>query len=80
VGFRHWFQGFEVIGGFLVVVGLPCLYVAFGGSKMINDVGNHPSQSAKIQASAGWKVLLVEVVSFVLVLGWFIFLYNLQND
>ncbi|MDE1920644.1 MAG: hypothetical protein KGJ09_04465 [Candidatus Omnitrophica bacterium] len=69
-----------MIFGFLLVVGVPCFYVALWGSKMINDLGNHPSRAARIQAAAGWKVLLVEIVSFALLIGWFIFLYNLQNE
>ncbi|MDE2221902.1 MAG: hypothetical protein KGK03_02410 [Candidatus Omnitrophica bacterium] len=80
MGFRHWFQGLQMIGGFLVVVALPCFYVGLWGSKMINDLGNHPSRAFKIQASAGWKILLVEIISFVMLIGWFVFLYNLQNE
>ncbi len=52
MGFKHWFQGFEMIGMFLVAVALPCFFIGLWGSKMINDLGNHPSKSAQIQASA----------------------------
>ena len=79
MGFKHWFQGLEVVMMFLVVVALPCFFIALWGSKMINDIGNNPSKNAHIQASAGWKIFLVEIVSFVLLIGVFIFLYNLQN-
>jgi hypothetical protein len=65
---------------FLVVVALPCLFIGLWGSKMINDIGNQPSRSPEIQASAGWKILLVEIVSFTLLVGLFIFLFNLQNE
>jgi len=65
---------------FLVVVALPCFFVGLWGSKMVNDLGNHPSQSARIQASAGWKILLVEIVSFTLLISLYMFLYNLQNE
>ena len=64
---------------FLVVVALPCFFIGLWGSKMINEMGNHPSKSAQIQASAGWKIFLVEIVSFILLIGLYIFLYNLQN-
>jgi hypothetical protein len=79
VGFKHWFQGLEMIGMFLLVVALPCFFIGLWGTKMINALGNHPSKSAQIQASAGWKVFLVEIISFVLLIGLYIFLFNLQN-
>jgi hypothetical protein len=80
MGFRHWFQGFEVIGMFLVAVAVPCYFVGLWGSKMINDMGNHPSKSVQIQASSGWKIIGVEILSFALLTGLFIFLFNLQNE
>ena len=78
MGFRHWFQGLEVIGLFLVVVAGPCYFIGLWGTKMINDLGNRPSRSAQIQAAAGWKILMVEMVSFLLLAGLYIFLFNLQ--
>ena len=80
MGFRHWFQGLEMIFLFLVVVALPCFFIGLWGSKMINDLGNNPSKSAQIQAAAGWKIFFVEIVSFVLLIGLYIFLYNLQSE
>ena len=79
MGFKHWFQGLEMIGMFFVAIGVPCFFTGLWGSKMINDLGNHPSKSAKIQASAGWKIFLVEIVSFMLLIGVFVFLYNIQS-
>ena len=79
MGFKHWFQGLEMIGMFLVVVALPCFFVGLWGSKMVNDLGNNPSKSAAIQTSAGWKIFLVEIVSFILLMSLYIFLFNLQN-
>ena len=80
MGFKHWFEALEMIGAFLFVVALPCFFIALWGSKMINDLGNFPSKSAQIQMAAGWKILLVEIISFVLLVGLFIFFYNLQNS
>ena len=79
MGFRYWFEGLIVVAMFLVVVALPCFLIGLWGTKMINELGNHPSQSAKIQASSAWKIFLVEIVSFVLLTGLYIFLFNLQN-
>jgi len=80
LGFKHWFQGIEVISWFLVVVALPCTFIGLWGSKMINALGNHPSRSVEIQAAAGWKILVVEAISFTLLLGLFIFLYNIKFE
>ncbi len=55
MGFKHWFQGLEMIGMFLVVVALPCFFIGLWGSRMINDLGNFPSKSAQIQAAAGGR-------------------------
>jgi hypothetical protein len=79
MGFKHWFQGLEMVAMFLVAVALPCYFIGLWGTKMINELGNHPSQNVQIQASAGWKILLVEIISFTLLIGLFIFLFNLQN-
>ena len=79
MGFKHWFQGLEMIGMFMVAVALPCFFVGLWGSKMINELGNHPSRSAQIQASSGWKIFLVEMISFLLLIGIFALLYNIQN-
>ena len=79
MGFKHWIQGLEMILMFLVVVALPCFFIALWGSKMINELGNNPSKSAQIQASAGWKIFLVEIVSFVFLIGLYMLLSNLQN-
>ena len=79
MGFKHWFQGIEMIGLFLIVVALPCFFIGLWGSKMINDLGNFPTKSTQIQMSSGWKIFLVEIISFILLLGLFVFLYNLQN-
>jgi hypothetical protein len=79
MGFKHWVQGLEMIAMFLVAVALPCYFIGLWGTKMINDLGNHPSRSSQIQVSAGWKILLVEILSFTVLISLFIFLFNLQN-
>jgi hypothetical protein len=80
MGFRHWIQGLEVIGMFLVAVAVPCFFIALWGSKMINELGNNPSKCVEIQASSSWKIFLVEMASFSLLIVLFVFLYNLQNE
>ncbi len=80
MGFKYWVEALMVIGLFLVAIAVPCYFVASWGGKMINDIGNTPSQSAQIQASTGWKIIAVEIVSFVMLIGLFAFLYNLNSE
>ena len=77
--FKHWFQGLILVFLFLAMVGIPCFFVSLWGSKMVNDLGNFPTQSAKIQLSASWKILLVEIVSFSILISVFSFLYSLNQ-
>ena len=79
MGFKYWVQGLIIISVFWVIIAIPCVIVAIWGSKMINDLGNFPTKSVQILMSAGWKIFLAEIVSFVLLIGLYIFLYNLQN-
>jgi hypothetical protein len=79
MGFQYWYQGILLVLCFLVIVGLPCFFVALFGTKMINDLGNFPTKSAQIQKTASWKILLVEIVCFVLLIGAFSFLYFLNQ-
>ena len=66
MGFRYWYEGILLVSMFGFVVGLPCFFVAFWGSKMINEMGNFPTKAAKIQVGVIWKLLIVEIFSFML--------------
>ena len=71
MGFREWLEAFKLIIIFAVLVGVPCFFTAVMGSKMINDLGNFPTKSSQIQKHVSWKVLIVQIISFVLLLGFF---------
>ena len=75
MGFKYWFQGLIMISVFWVIIAIPCFVVAFWGSKMINDLGNFPTKSAKIQVSAWW-IYLVEFFFIFLLIAYGAFLYN----
>jgi len=64
MGFRYWYEGILFVSFFTLIVGLPCFFVAVLGSKMINDLGNFPTKTAKIQVNVLWKLFIVEVISF----------------
>ncbi len=71
MGFKYWYEGiiFIVIFGMLVLI--PCFFTAVIGSKMVNDLGNFPTKSAKIQSSACWKVLIIEIIFFIFFAAFF---------
>jgi hypothetical protein len=71
MGFRYWYEGILFISFFAFIVGLPCVFVTIFGTKMINDLGNFPTKTAKIQVGVLWKLVLVEVVSFALLTVFF---------
>ena len=78
MGFKHWLQGLIVIGVFWVIIGTPCAIIALWGSKMINDIGNHPSKSGQIITSFWW-VYLLAFIFFLFLMGYGSFLYNLNT-
>jgi hypothetical protein len=75
MGFKHWFEGLIMIAVFWVIIAIPCFVVAFWGSKMINDLGNFPTKSAKMQVSVWW-IYLVEFFFLFLLVGYGAFLCN----
>ena len=75
MGFKHWAEGMTFIGAFLVIVGVPCVLIAILGSKKINDLGNFPTKTAKIQVSADWKIALIGFIGLGL-LGCFFQIFS----
>lgn len=62
--FQYWTEGFIFIGLFALVIALPCLMVAFLGTRLINHIGQYPSKSAKQQLIVCAQLFAVELVSF----------------
>ena len=79
MGFQNWLQGLILVTLFLVILGLGCFFIALWGSKMINDLGNAPTKSAQIQMSISWKILIVEVLTFSLLIALYSFLNYLNT-
>jgi len=66
MGFKYWYEGLILVFFFFLIIGIPCSFVAIHGSKMINDIGNFPTKTAKIQTRGWYWVIIIEIVSFVL--------------
>ena len=63
MGFKSWFEGLIFITSFSFIIAFPCIFVAFMGTKMINNLGNFPTRSAKIQTGTLWKLFIVEIIA-----------------
>jgi hypothetical protein len=61
--FEFWASGLKFITIFLIVVGTPCFIVSVLGTRLINRLGQFPSQSAKMQLGVCLGLLLTEVFS-----------------
>lgn len=64
--FQYWHEGLAFIGIFLFMVGVPCLVVAFLGTRLIDHLGHHPSRSAKLQMSVCIQLLITEILTFLM--------------
>ena len=73
MGFEHWHEGAILVLVFSVIMAIPCVAVAMIGTRMINELGNFPSKASQIQSNACWKVLVLEIVSFILLALFFHF-------
>jgi len=69
--FEFWYQGFIFIGMILLIVGLPCLLTAILGTRLIDEIGNRPSSSARLHMGVCLKLLLVEIFSFAMLVVFF---------
>ena len=56
---------------FFLAVNIPCIAVAWLGSKFIGEIGRFPSKTAAIQMSICFKLLVIEVAAFTFILVLF---------
>lgn len=62
--FQYWYEGLVFIGFFLFMVGFPCLMTGILGTRLIDDLGQWPSKSARFQMKTAIPLLFVQVFSF----------------
>lgn len=74
--FAFWYEGLTFIGIFLFMVGVPCLVVAFLGTRLIDHLGQYPSRSAKFQMNVCVQLLLTEIITF----GMLALFYHIFSD
>ncbi len=74
--FSYWHEGLIFIIIFSVVLAIPCVAVAFLGSKLIQNLGQYPSQSAKFQMVMALPLLATMILSF----GMFALFFHIFSD
>ena len=67
---------FILFGIFLFVIALPCIGAAILGWKLANRLAYHPSKTPAIQLSVVFKLVLLEIISF----GLLLMLYHILAD
>jgi len=73
IKFDLWTESFIFFSIFAVLIIVPCLLVALIGRKMINRLGHYPTQSPIIQMSIFWKLIVIEIFTFIGLIGFFRF-------
>jgi len=56
---------------FYVFVLIPCVGVSIIGVRLINKLGRFPSKTPSVQMSVLFQLIVLEVVSFTLILSFF---------
>lgn len=62
--FTYWYEGLIFILVLLVVVAIPCVLIAFLGSRLIYQLGQYPTKSAKANLDMALPVLGSMVLSY----------------
>lgn len=73
VAFDLWSESFIFIGFFAVIVIIPCVIVTLIGRGLINRLGQYPSKTPVIQLSIIIPLILTELFTFVLFIGFYQF-------
>lgn len=62
--FTYWYEGLIFIAIFMVVMAIPCVLIVFLGSRLINQLGQYPTKSGKINVDVALPLLGSMFVSF----------------
>ena len=69
--FEYWQEGIILISIFFIIMAVPCIGVAWIGYRMLNQLGQHPSKTPAIQMSIFLKLIVIELVSFGMIIGFY---------
>jgi len=65
VVFNFWTESIIFLLVFTVIIVVPCVFVALLGKKMIDRLGQFPSQAPVIQMGVLLKLAVIEMVTFI---------------
>ncbi len=74
--FTYWYEGFIFIAIFLIVMVIPCVLIAFLGSRLIYQLGQYPTRSVKANMDMALPLLGSMVLSF----GLLVVFYRFFSD
>ena len=74
--FAYWYEGFIFILIFTVIMAIPCVSIAIMGSKLISNLGQYPTKSARLNVQTALPLLGVMILTF----GLFIIFFHIFSD
>jgi cytochrome c biogenesis protein CcdA len=74
--FTYWYEGFIFILIFSVIMAIPCVAIALLGSKLISNLGQYPTRSARLQLETALPLSGVMILTF----GLFILFFHIFSD
>ena len=73
VEFSQWSESLIFAAVFAVLIIVPCILVTLMGRKFIDKLGRFPTQTAFIQIGIFLRLLILEIVTFTCILGFYQF-------
>ena len=70
-GPQDWLGSLIFVGIWLVIIGVPCFFMAMIGKKLIDRIGYFPSQAPVIQMKYLIPLVLLEGATFLLLVGFY---------
>lgn len=71
--FNQWGEIFYFSLFFAPIILVPCALVALIGRKVIDKIGLHPTKTPAIQMGMVWWLILIELVTFALLIAFYLF-------
>lgn len=67
---------------FLIIIGIPCVGITLVGRQLIHKLSHFPSKTPTIQTSVLFKLVVIEIVGFTLLLTFYHILadYGTETD
>ena len=73
VQFDYWIESLIFWIFYAIIIIVPCVIIALMGRKMIAQLGLYPSRTPSIQMSVCYKLIIVEVITFTLLIAFYHF-------